>query len=86
MGTALRKHVCYLQEEDELWKALDGLNHEAIESDPVQTRCLLPLETEKGRLGSSITENGAETGVTGSCLHNQRSLSLRGGRVMDTQV
>lgn len=40
--------VRYLQQQDELRESLNGLHHQAVQRDPIDTRRLLLLETDKG--------------------------------------
>ena len=42
-------NIVYLQEQYELRESLNRLNHQAIQSDPVNTSCLLLLETTRGK-------------------------------------
>lgn len=37
--------MSYLQEQDELRESLNGLHHQAVQSDPVNAGCLLLLQT-----------------------------------------
>lgn len=39
----------YLQEQNELWKSLNGLHHEPVQSDPVNAGGLLLLEAKTNR-------------------------------------
>lgn len=41
-----KKKKIYLQKQYELWKSLNGFDHQAIKSYSVNTRCLLFLKRE----------------------------------------
>lgn len=53
-GRLFTNNILYLQEQYELRESLNGLNHQAIQSDPVNTRCLLLLETKREKKNNAV--------------------------------
>lgn len=65
--------VTHLQQQDELREALDGFDHQAVQSDPVWTGSLFLLKAEKRPSGE------CQTGISSGSV---RRVTEGGGKIL----